>query len=339
MKTTKTTDQITHTPTCFEVRARRAFARAGNIAPGPHMMRQRILSMQGVPTSPSYSEIRRYRNRNVPVVDCLAVPVKDRCQHRGFRLLRHLGKDAPGSMVTFEIECFVPAANTQALRASLPMACEAVGDGSLTATNTWRTRYGGIEIRVPCRLDDFRLLYRVCNLLSKHSARVNASCGLHVHLDVRDLAPTKRLADVRSRAMALHGVIASVLRYAVPPSRLANSYCALTTPSTRDRYHAVNLTAVEKHGTIEVRLGAGTVQADKARLWAEVCAYFLRRPLSRDSKARLPHVGNATQALSWVLKSDLPPSLVWWLVQRIQRFYPAAIALPPDGSTRYELGE
>lgn len=339
MKTQRTTDQLTHTPTSFREAAIRSLRRY-NMRPNydQSALRLAILSRQGVKLNGSSLNSARYyvKRSNDP----LKTPLKQRTAERGFQLLTKLGKDRPGEMVTFEVECFVPRNSVQPLKEALPLAVQIVSDGSLSSGDSPRTRnMEGIELRIPCSITDYSRLFHACRLLSLHGAEVNRTCGLHVHFDVRDLSPLKRYADVKAEGARLHSVIAAVGRYLVPPSRLNNRYCALTPPSLRDRYRAVNAEATGKHGTLEVRLHSGTVEGDKARLWAEWCLFFLRRPLSKAQKTALSAVHTPTAALDWLLRSDLPPTLKWWSAQRLEKFHPSAVSLPSSGSNAAEASE
>lgn len=335
----RTADQLTHTPTAFRQAAERSLQRY-NMIPSREAssLRLAILSRQGVKLNGSSLNSARYyaQRKNDP----LTAPLKKRHAERGFQLLTKLGKDRAGEMVTFEIECFVGRDSVQALKESLPLAVQMVSDGSLSSADSPRTRdMEGIELRIPCSVTDYSRLFHVCRLLNLHGAKVNKTCGLHVHFDMRDLSPLKRYSDIKAEGSRLHSVIATVGRYLVPPSRLNNRYCALTPPSLRDRYRAVNAEATSKHGTLEVRLHSGTVEADKARLWAEWCLFFLRRPLSKNQKTSLAMVYTPTAALDWILRSDLPPNLKWWSAQRLEKFHPSAVSLPSSGSNAAEASE
>ena len=334
----RTLNDITHTQLCFRALALRAFRRAGLRHVPSIDMQRAIISRQGV-KGENYT-LRNARHYAKQINDPLKSPFSQRHTERGFKLLGKVGKDRPGEMITFELEAFVPPKAVPALKAALPLVVQLVGDGSLESGDSPRTaKMEGVELRVPCNMTDYSRLYAICRLLAVHGARVNRTCGLHVHLDVRDLSPHKRYADVKAEGTRLYSVLSTVGRYLVPPSRLNNRYCALTAPSTKDRYRVVNAEATAKHGTIEVRLHSGTVEADKARLWAELCLFFLRRPLTKSQKTALSAVHSAADALDWILKSDLPPTLKWWSAQRLEKFHPSAVTLPGAGSNTSEASE
>lgn len=109
-----------------------------------------------------------------------------------------------------------------------------------------------------------REMKKVCQLLNQINAYVNKSCGLHVHLDVRFKDDSER-REIGKR----FGRCLSVLSTLVPSSRRENSYCQLQVSSS-DRYSAVNMTAIDRYQTIEIRLHSGTVDFLKITKWIEL---------------------------------------------------------------------
>lgn len=285
----------------------------------------------------SWYRIRDHRTYHAPRAQ---QPILARVP-RGFALLKHLKKDTPGEIISVEIECFARPADIPRIRERLPLACDMVSDGSLRPAEGRLTRdMQGVEIRVPFTVTDCRRLYKVGELLAEVGAEVNRTAGLHVHLDVRDWSPAKSFTAIRPRAMQLYSLAEHVLRYAVPPSRLGNTYCAFLAPDRSDRYRVVNGTAVAEHGTVELRLGAGSTSPDKIRLWAETARHFLRHPFSRAAMAAASRIRTPGEAVGWVLEhSELSTATRWWLVQRIVKFYPSAVALPSADASRTEGSE
>lgn len=109
---------------------------------------------------------------------------------------------------------------------------------------------------------------RVCVALAACDAYVNKSCGLHIHLDMRNF----------DRATAFSNLVAGqrVLRLLVPEYRIKNRYCKPVGrrdwPINGDRYKAVNHVAWQRHRTVEVRLFAGCVDASKIVGYIKLCA-------------------------------------------------------------------
>jgi hypothetical protein len=82
---------------------------------------------------------------------------------------------------------------------------------------------GGIEIRSP-RLSGFKgeqLIRFITNRLDKYCAKVNRSCGLHIHLDTADVISVIHLRNLWALYLAFEDVLFSLL----PPSRRGNRYC------------------------------------------------------------------------------------------------------------------
>ncbi len=136
-------------------------------------------------------------------------------------------------------------------------------DGSIDA----KDGYFPCEITVLTRIDKPQNLELACKVLNDLGAKVNKSCGLHVHLDARHLRTSAVEAIGERFRMAL-----PVLLAMVPPTRRNNTqYCAPSVSElSGDRYHAVNLTAFKKFKTIEVRLHSSTTDYHKIISWAKL---------------------------------------------------------------------
>ena len=131
-------------------------------------------------------------------------------------------------------------------------------------------------------------LEKVCWVLDLCNAKVNDTCGLHVHMDAAefDLATWKNLILTYKR---LEGVIDNFM----PRSRRNNSYCkSLATISERDirgahdisdlrvafqhnRYHKVNLEAYVRHRTVEFRQHGCSTNFTKMSAWVHFLAKMI----------------------------------------------------------------
>ena len=131
-------------------------------------------------------------------------------------------------------------------------------------------------------LDGLAQVRTVSEVLTGLGARINISCGLHVHFDASgmDLMNWKRL--IKNYA-GLESTIDSMM----PQSRRggANSYCksmkinnlnglidaATSLNAVRNifscRFHKVNTQAFARHRTIEFRQHSGTFEAAKIENW------------------------------------------------------------------------
>lgn len=125
--------------------------------------------------------------------------------------------------------------------------------------------YIGIEFTVMCsREDNFSNLRKLCAFLEESGAKVNKSCGLHVHLDQRNRSES----EIRRAFKNLTNCV-TALSTIVPESRRNNSYCRLQGSMT-NRYSAINGTALKKYNTIEVRLHSSTIDINKIINWIDL---------------------------------------------------------------------
>lgn len=135
---------------------------------------------------------------------------------------------------------------------------------------------------------------RVCNALTEMGAKVNVSCGLHVHHDARDLT-----LDAWKNLCKLFGKHERALHQVLPPSRRNSRWCmpinneptladffkkidagntieqVARTVSGRSRYRTLNTESYWRHGSVEFRQHGGTVDADKVVNWIKLTAAFV----------------------------------------------------------------
>lgn len=139
----------------------------------------------------------------------------------------------------------------------------------------------------------------VTSVLSGADATVNKSTGFHVHIDVRNRDRNK----VFGRLVAAQGLL-----YAMQPaSRRDNDFCKRTTSRDRytaekiGRYQGVNPHSISKHGSVEVRLHAGTVSFEKIVNWTMLLIAIAdgdtalppRAPRKLDSFCKVFNIGGA----------------------------------------------
>lgn len=148
-----------------------------------------------------------------------------------------------------------------------------VTDGSLNGSNPF-------ELVSPILVgqDGLMQLKKVCTVLQMQNARVNNSCGLHVHFDASQITfPV--LQNLLINYMNFEEEIDSFL----PQSRRSNRYTqsiknhrtAVENARTMQglisafdgRYYKVNLQSYSRHNTIEFRQHSGTVEYEKIENW------------------------------------------------------------------------
>jgi hypothetical protein len=180
-------------------------------------------------------------------------------------------------------ECYFEGYNHQLRR-----HWKIVTDGSLTPIPSG---FVGLEVVSPPLTDalGFPQIDTVCATLQRLGARVNRSCGLHVHIAARHLT-----LDAMRRLAFLCIENEDIIDSLMPPSRRKNmnKYCgglkgnanigeithardvpALANAIRRDnpRYTKLNFTSYWKHGTVEFRQHSGTVDAEKIKRWISFC--------------------------------------------------------------------
>lgn len=151
-------------------------------------------------------------------------------------------------------------------------------------------------------------LDKLCSVLRELGAKVNKTCGLHVHLDMRHVNNNRELSRIgRNFKCSL-----PILRRMVPSSRQHNTYCRLDMSRLRgDRYYAVNLTAYRRHRTIEIRLHSGTTDFNKIKNWIEILKVVQNSHIT----------SKITTLQKFYDKTNLPDELIQYLEQRVNKFW------------------
>lgn len=148
-------------------------------------------------------------------------------------------------------------------------------DGSIRGTDTF-------ELVSPILVgeDGINQLERVCQILEAKRAKVNKSCGLHIHFEARSFSLSS-WKNLFHNYGTLEGVIDSMM----PESRrgTTNYYCASiinrvakveaansvqqVVAALPTRYHKVNTKSFTEHGTVEFRQHSGTIEFAKISNW------------------------------------------------------------------------
>lgn len=148
----------------------------------------------------------------------------------------------------------------------------------------------GLELASPKLrgYEGFEELKKACRALQSVGATVDASCGLHVHVDFRNM----NLAAIRNEVRVLLANQDHVMS-AMAPSRRTNSYCSAWSARDIETLNAmdgaaglsgysvpgprglVNLHAYGAHGSVEFRSHGGTTSYKKVAAWVR----FLLRAL------------------------------------------------------------
>ena len=145
------------------------------------------------------------------------------------------------------------------------------GDGSISPTDTHPVtceitllmKYGMSE----------EIINRLDAVLKDKSvdAKANNSCGLHVHLDMRNRDVSKSYLNLFHSQTILLGMLPQTRRSSF--SRHAEQYCrrndkdSFSEQQKAGRYYAINAQAYSKFKTLEVRVHSGTTNAKKIINW------------------------------------------------------------------------
>lgn len=189
-------------------------------------------------------------------------------------------------------------------------------DGSISGFKGSGER--GIEIALMAPETKFPdLLKKLTDYLNsdKVKATVNKTCGLHVHLDMRN----------RQSSVVFHNLVKcqDYLMNMLPASRRSNSYCKKVDTGTdinvaiRDRYRSINVESLSKHGTLEIRAHTGTTQFDKIFNWVTL----LKR--IADKKEKLERSPNSVSNLCNIF--EINDNIKTYIETRIDKFSKATI--------------
>lgn len=185
------------------------------------------------------------------------------------------------------------------------------------------------ELVVCCPRDQFeKVIQKLCAAIAPH-VRVNKTCGLHVHFDMRNRSlfynDEERAQGVgygfdspKSEAAYKRLYLAqSILINMQPVSRRNNGYCKRNNTSNAfdarrngNRYKVINMQALSRHRTIEVRVHSGTVDAVKILSWIRILEHIMAMP-----NEALPQ-----RAISSLKRLGLPQDLHDYAASRIALF-------------------
>ncbi|MDR6195654.1 amidoligase family protein [Siphonobacter sp. SORGH_AS_0500] len=150
-----------------------------------------------------------------------------------------------------------------------------VSDGSVQGTDTFELVSPILE-----GLQGLEQVKTVCRVLSQLRAKINKTCGLHIHFDAEGFG-LDQMKNMVVNYAHYEGIIDSFM----PTSRRAdnNTYCKSITNLARlvrvthtirdlvglqsSRFYKMNLQAYLRHQTIEFRQHSGTVEFEKISNW------------------------------------------------------------------------
>jgi Putative amidoligase enzyme len=125
-----------------------------------------------------------------------------------------------------------------------------------------------LRILIPETMLELKLR-EICEVLRKNDCYANRSCGMHVHLDMRN-----RDAELCYRNLFK---VQDLMLSTQPSQRRTNTYCKPNTIETLaidefnnvERYKVINTASYSKYGTIEVRLHEGATKFRDVFNWTK----------------------------------------------------------------------
>ena len=155
--------------------------------------------------------------------------------------------------------------------------------------------YNSCEVVSPI-LRSLNTLKKVCKVLNDNEARVNRSCGLHVHFGAESFTIKQW-----QRIIVNYAIIEPIIDSFMPQSRRANNnrYCKsiiniarnikganitsfndLIQIFNRDRYYKLNIMSFVNHKTIEFRQHQGTTNFEKINQWVKFLSALINHSLN-----------------------------------------------------------
>lgn len=184
--------------------------------------------------------------------------------------------------------------------------CEARGNRSAS-------RLYSVEVVSPiCKYEDIETVQEIIRQLRHAGAKVNPSCGIHIHVDARNHSP-QTLRNVVNIMASKEDLLYKTLKVKVD----RENYCQKADtrfldrlndrqPKTMEqleelwyngssrrgnhydhtRYHALNLHSVFSKGTIEFRLFNSTLHAGEVKSYIQLCLAISHQGLSQKTASR-----------------------------------------------------
>lgn len=228
------------------------------------------------------------------------------------RVFEYKAPKTPERHVGVEIEfyCKYDRKNLAAelLKANLIDNVRVMSDGSI---RDYPSNYHPHEVTILAPEKDYvDIIARTCKVLKLVGAKVNASCGMHVHLDMRD----------RNKEIAFNNLVtAQPILFAMnPKTRSESTYCKINkskifNASTCDRYSGINGAAYSKHKTLEIRIHSGTVNDVKILNWVKL----LLAIVSKDEAIK-----RGPRTFKTFIKSfNLDLEMATYIAHRIEKFH------------------
>ena len=167
-----------------------------------------------------------------------------------------------------------------------------------------------MELKVIFPVSQPQILQGVCDVLKSYGAYVNKSCGLHVHIDMRDKT-TGEVEEIGQKLVKVQNTFKEILPLDRHDNRFAKFVASsINDQNHNDRYKAINIgLAYRKCRTIEVRCYQGTIDYNEIWSWT----YFLISIVAAKDILRYRKIKNLQKALK------LPKDINDFITQNIKQ--------------------
>lgn len=234
--------------------------------------------------------------------------------------------DAKANYVGVEIE-FIYNGNYDALKkllieAKLHKNVCLKEDGSLRSCHGAGSNYRGKEMTILAKSTEIEsVLKRLDKVLADPAidGYANRSCGLHVHLDMRNRDAAKAYKNLVR--------VQNILRGAQPIGRISSNFCKTNTSETfsdvmegGERYWVVNPTAYKKHKSIEIRIHEGTTDCEAIYNWVS----FLEAIVNHNAEIPKNELKFA-EDLAAKFDIEIPLNAIDYVDRRIEKFRSLAV--------------
>lgn len=166
-------------------------------------------------------------------------------------------------------------------------------------------------------LSDLEEVEKICNIFPKMGARVNKTCGFHVHVDVRDLAfekiqsvwyryakfeealdllhPISRREDNNNYCLSIKSTVSYFKNNNISFTNKENLNSLLYQYAI-DKYYKLNICSVVDYGSLEFRQHDGTISFEEIKNWVMFCVEFTEASLENVERDFLFRgINNATK--------------------------------------------
>lgn len=198
-------------------------------------------------------------------------------------------------------------------------------DGSIQAEGNYVHK---IEIAICVRQNEYKeVIRKIMDVLNRQcKVKVNKSCGLHVHVDMRNRNVEKAFSNLVSMQHYLYGM--------VPVARKGSQYSIPVNGKkwrvTESRYHGINSQAYQKYRTLENRIHSGTTDANKILGWIDLNLAIVDAPEIKRSPSTIKGLQKAT---------NMSNDLLEYVEGRLNKFKNQHAGLPSNGDSFDESSE